>query len=551
MVKYYWCKVLAFTIVSICSIDFLSAQTVQYLNSNNIIAGIGIGGNLFCDTFPRGNTGLFKTRFDSGKIEINTAALWMTGYDESSNLVGAGQMHGEFGRDYFDGPIANIYDSIYDNYYKRVFKITQAQISSFRSLSFPAIENQVDSAILYWPGKGNPEVLSKYGVNINSALAPFTDLNNNGIYEPLLGDYPGICGDEAIFFVFNDARGSHTECDCNKLGVEIRGLSYSFSDTINNLIPYNKKAVNNTIFVKYDIENKSNHTYTSFDFGQWIDPDLGCYTNDDVGCDSLRNLMFVYNRSSFDANCNSVTGFDNLPITVGVQFLNSALDVFGTFKGYPAAQADPGTVCGRYRNYQEGLWCDDSPFEFGKDGYYTGYDTLKLLFSGDPNDTSQWSEYSAHALYQNSEMFGCVNSLNFLPGQINHLDLAYTTSFDLTSNFLSIVDTLKRDADVIRAFYNNQIEPCQNQFALGILNTQVGNVAAVSLFPNPANSQVTIQCTSEIQSIQLMDIDGRVLIGKVVGAKNFVLPVNNLAKGVYLVNVLAERNVVVKKLVVE
>ena len=88
-------------------------------------------------------------------------------------MHGAAQTYFQTGVDYYDGPIASVYDSAYDNYFIRVFKITQAQIAHNLTLSFPANAQAVDSSILLWPGKGNTFVSSAYGVNIASDLAVF------------------------------------------------------------------------------------------------------------------------------------------------------------------------------------------------------------------------------------------------------------------------------------------------------------------------------------------------------------------------------------------
>ena len=191
----------------------LSAQKIEYLNSNNINAGIGIGGNLFTGVDSLyaisydASGGVMWDQFEvpkgSGETEVYTAALWMCGQDSGGNEYGAANRYFDYGVDYYDGPISATYNTNYDKFYRRVFKVTKAQLGGFQNLSFPTTESQVDSSILYWPGKGNPSVLSDYQVNITGNLAPFMDVNHNGIYEPLLGDYPSITGDQNIFFVFN------------------------------------------------------------------------------------------------------------------------------------------------------------------------------------------------------------------------------------------------------------------------------------------------------------------------------------------------------------
>ena len=442
--------------------------------------------------------------------------------------------------------------------YKRVFKVTQAQISQFKNLSFPANVAQVDSAILYWPGAQNPSVLSDYGVNISSQLAPFVDVNHNGIYDPLQGDYPGIIGDEGIFFVFNDARKPHTETNGFPLGVEIRGIATSFTDSTTPL-PYEKRAVNNAIFVQYEVENKSDTNYTGFDFAMWLDPDLGCFNNDYVGCDTTRDLMMCYNGTSPDPNCSPELGYGSINAALGVKYLNHPMNVFGYFTNMGgAATGDPISAM-QYRNYSEGLWVDNSPFTWDSIGYYSEPPTpTTFIFPGDPNDSTQWSEI--HLQDRGSpinnpgdrRMFSSTRNLNFNIGETKCFDFAFFTSLDTSSNtdMFKIVDTLKRDADIIQAFYNTHFTPCQGQFTLAVPEIKARPLN-VSIFPNPTSNQITIEASDNIQTLQLMDVTGRVLIDKTVGSSRVVLSVSNLAKGVYMLSVMSNGNNVVRKVVVE
>ena len=523
------------------------AQTLEYLGANNVKAGIGIGGNLFTTTTPTSIWDLFETPAGTNKREIYTAALWMTGIDSGGNLHCAANRYFDYGNDFFDGPIANFYNANYDNYFKRVFRVDQNQIYNFTGLTFPVNATQVDSAIKYWPGKGNPCVLSDFGVNLTSELAPFVDLNNNGIYEPLLGEYPAVVGGVNIFFVFNDARHTHTESGGEALGIEIRGLASSFLDDTYNLPSYNS-PLNNAVYVQYEIQNKSDTAYSNFNLGLFVDPDIGCFQNDYVGCDTNRNMMFAYNGTDYDPNCLPEIGYDSAHVALGVQMLNKHMGAFGYFAAAGAGSGSQPFSAGIYADFLQGFWGDGTPFEFGGSGYNSGAPT-KFCFPGDPTDTTGWSEPASHTTPGDRQMFFAVNPSSFSRGEIKHFDLAFTTAYSNGSNKFAIVDSLKNSMDVVNAFYNNAIIPGQQILAISSLEKD--NRFTVSLFPNPANTQVTIQCNTEIQSIQLMDLEGRVLLSKSVGARNLTVPTNTLARGVYLVNVLANGNTVVKKLVVE
>ena len=347
---------LALTITAVGFVFRLTAQQpVEYLNINEVNAGFGIGGNLFSEIDSLPDSSVFKTLLyevpkGTNKRAIFTAALWLDAQDSFGTVHGAAQTYQQAGPDYYNGPIASVYDSAYDNYFNRVFKVRQAQISQDQTLTFPSNASLLDSSILLWPGKGNTFVASAYGVNIASDLAPFVDVDNDGIYNPLKGDYPAICGNEAIFFVLNDLRGPDRQSDCAKLGVEVRGLAYEYSDSVSTEFTYNKRAVNNTVFVQYDIENKSVNPYNNFYMALWEDPDLGCFANDRVGCDTNRNLMFVYNGTTPDISCQNEAGYTPYQASHGVIMLNQNMSDFVYFtNGAVPAQTDPQN-CLQYRN---------------------------------------------------------------------------------------------------------------------------------------------------------------------------------------------------------
>ena len=557
MEKSHYSAKLLFTLSALFMVIIsLQAQTKVLLNSNNVNAGIAIGGNLFSDSIgaadQEGNN-LFEIPKGSGKSLIYTQALWMSALDADDSLHVAASRYFDYGHDFFDGPIAATYDNIYDRYYKRVFKVTQAQIAAFKSLSFPTTESQVDSAILFWPAIGNPSVAADYSVNIASPLAPFVDVNNNGVYEPLLGDYPGICGDAGVFFVFNDARAAHTQTNGKALGVEIRGLASAFIDTTTNL-RYDRRVVNNTIFVQYEIENKSANNYTDFNLGNWTDPDIGCFMNDYVGCDTTRNLMFAYNGVANDPDCAPENGYGTLPVALGVKLLNQPMSVFGYFSGEGASSAalsDPVSAP-QYANYLQGKWADSSSFEYRKNGYNTGEGITTYMFTGDPTDTTRWSEPSSDDQPGDRRMYSATHNATLNAGEVKHFDYAFFGSYDttLTSTFLRIVDTLKHDGDILQTFYQTNIVTCQSQFTTAIQDVSP-DLLSVSIYPNPATDQVSIIAGDYIKSLELMDIRGRILSTQAIGAKTFTLPVAGLARGVYLVNVQCTDGNVVKKIVVE
>jgi Secretion system C-terminal sorting domain len=75
------------------------------------------------------------------------------------------------------------------------------------------------------------------------------------------------------------------------------------------------------------------------------------------------------------------------------------------------------------------------------------------------------------------------------------------------------------------------------------------NNTQISIFPNPANTAVTIKCSTAIQTITLTDVLGRiVLVENHNGSREATLQTNGLVDGTYFVSVKTENGIKTEKL---
>jgi hypothetical protein len=199
-------------------IKLLNNEWYDSLDINNINARFNCFGMQFWDLdgIPH-----FKVPNGSEVSSIFSQSLWMGGLDEQGDLHLAGERYRQSGIDYWTGPVSDVYDSLYDQRWMHVWKLHRNEIEYHKAHWWEADYDPL-ADILTWPGNGD--------VNLGQAekIAPFEDFNNNGIYEPMLGDAPQIRGDQALFFVYNDAREAHGESEGIPLGVEIRSMAYAF-----------------------------------------------------------------------------------------------------------------------------------------------------------------------------------------------------------------------------------------------------------------------------------------------------------------------------------
>lgn len=193
---------------------------------------------------------------------------------------------------------------------------------------------------------------------------------------------PKMIGDQMLWAVYNDAdtANKNDAGSTNSLGLEIRQTTFGFR---------REGALNNVVFVKFQIFNKGNRTINNCYFSLWSDPDLGGSSDDLVGCDTLKSLGFCYNSTNSDNQYGArppCTGYDFFqgPMVWTGDTLNDTAKAWDTlWPGYVNLGmvsfnkyingTDPAIYTETY-NYMQGLQSDGTPLSNG----------TKYNFPGDP-----------------------------------------------------------------------------------------------------------------------------------------------------------------------
>ncbi len=144
--------------------------------------------------------------------------------------------------------------------------------------------------------------------------ADFYDGNGDGIYNPIdlngngqwdtNEDRPGLIGNKTTFCVYSDKVPSvfRRYPNSNPIGIEVRQTTYAFMNT--------EYSLDNVVFVKYDILNKSGSDLDSIIFSAWADADIGLnYFDDLVGTDTIRQAVFTYKTNSDPVYGNNPPSF--------------------------------------------------------------------------------------------------------------------------------------------------------------------------------------------------------------------------------------------------
>ncbi len=323
-----------------------AGSTQQEIQLNNVRTRILTDGDMWWDFSA--SIAKYEIPKGSNSYAQFAGSLWFGGYVNNQIRVAA-MTYRQNGIDFWPGPLnpTDLSVSVQTcQAYDKVWVFNRNDVNNFYAywLQYGAADPNTPTWIKDYPG--NPDYP---GTNVNipngttsspllaglngttypmNYLAPYYDVNSDGIYNYSNGDYPayivpshnigrGKCvrylfGDQTLFFVFNDNGNKHTETgSINSIGVEIRGQAFEFSTS---------DQLNDMTFYNYEIINWSTNKVDSTYFTVWDDCDLGNYQDDYVGCDVGRGLGYQYNGDNYDDDVGGQTGYhDKLP-AIGCDF---------------------------------------------------------------------------------------------------------------------------------------------------------------------------------------------------------------------------------------
>jgi hypothetical protein len=513
-------RLLPYVAVAVACVQGYSAlaqnKIITYTLSVNNVRAYNTAGGLLFNNFGLGEGGFEapKQPLGSGvpKTAIYASTLWLGGIDAGSNIRVAAQTYRQVGNDFQVGPINPISGQpVADTIFNDLWRINKADLAAAQSGVATANTKK-------WP-------VSFATSNGTHPLAPFNDINKNGVMDVTLGEHPIFPGDEALFFVYND-KLAHTETGSLSMGVEVKGFVYAYTST-------NNEFLNNTVFVDYYITNHSNEVYKDFVASAWTDFDLGNYSDDRIGVDTARNLYYVYNGSDNDIG---ILGYGNRPPAMGVMYINQPLTGVMGYSNDATITGNP-TSAESYYNYMNSLWKDGTPLTNSGKGYGGGQQT-KYMFNGDPCHNTGWTEESAGVAAGDRRVLGNTSLGNLNPGQVQKISLAYIWSQDQNGGAINSLCKLKSQTDSLKNWVDAQPT---------LSTQQVANTATVKIYPNPTTDKIFIETNGDDATAGLYDLAGR----QIAAAQNNTISVTGLAKGLYIVRGNAGTNYFSQKILVQ
>ncbi|MCB0624029.1 MAG: T9SS type A sorting domain-containing protein [Saprospiraceae bacterium] len=476
------------------------------LSVNNVLARLKNSGDIWWD----GNTGTYiipKEEPDQTSA-LFAGAVWLGGIDGGGTLRMLSQTYGTgFGSGPLN-PITGTTNPTDCNNWDKFFQTTSGSIQLHRDDYSPdgVIDGPIPTSIRGWPARGNQFFADIHGFELpDQDLAPFFDRNENGLYEPDLGDFPLVKGDQSIWWVYNDGG--------NDVGLEIQANAFAYTS--------DDAYIDNTTFYEYKFIYRGDTPLTDTYMALWVDPDLGCYLDDFIGCDPENLMAFVYNGDDFDEDCVGINGYESDIPMLGIKVIKPFMTPAGDstdlayftyyFNGFDApfpATADPAVDLDYY-NYMTGRWLDGTPFSQGGIGYEPGQPGYPYAFDGSDVDGEPWTECTAGAVPGDRRLIMSFGPVTLNPGDVREFAFAVLWQPHQTYPCPDLSPLTTDGALAAQFFEDKCIE----------INTVVGTNEPIShklvrLFPNPMRDEATLRIDlppDEVQQVVLRAFNGQVL----------------------------------------
>ncbi len=471
----------------------------------------------------------------SGTSIAYAGGIWVSNRRSDGNVGVAIMQYGNSSGnyDYATGPIIRapfIRDS--SAIFCSVAKVSRSQVNAhLADLADGTLHNPI-AEVLNWPGRGNVELNL---IANDQDLAPFVDVHANNVYEPRLGDYPAFRGDQATWWVVNDFVTHEESMVVSHAQVEVQVLAQAFT---------NSATADSSSSQLYSVKaiNRSDATQDSFAVSLWVDPDLGCSDDDNMGTIPSLNSLYSYNADSLDGFVGTVCGGrptfgNNVPIAAfrvldawvgnsSVAVRTSAIEVPVFSSSLPAPRDG---IAQTYYQVMHGRWADGTPITIGGDGYRSQGDSTNWIYSGNPADATSWSQCGN----QGSDVRAILNANLLQP-------LAPNEAFEVDFAVV-VVDGIPLpcpNSDLIAA----EVEKASNHLLTGNTSSSRevrAEAAALSVWPNPSSGRfsITLPAGVQVEQVRVLDAAGRVVEHSLHQSSATSLDVELSSKGVFLVSV--------------
>lgn len=525
-------RVLLNSLLLLASFVGLAQEPFEYvdsLNINNLCASVMVHGDLWAS--PNSTRAICRYATKTKRAIGERASVWMSGYDDAGMLHIAAHTYVQAGVDYWPGPLgAGATPITYEesSRWAKVWKVSRADVAMHKLRTERTISNTPVS-ILEWPGRNSDYAIGADGaaLTVSDDMAPFADLNGNGKYEPLMGEYPSFEGEQAMWTVFNDNGPTHDLTKGRALGVQVKLLVYGYK---------RGTLIDDVMYYKYSISNRSTNNYSNFRIAFWDWVTIGSYPEAlGVVLDSARRMEIVYDQTYLDGSPGPAW-FTWLDTCIrAVTFIKMPGDVSGALK--PMASM----VNYRFDPSYIGVPTEDVQF----DHYMRGRTRLGAPQMVDSVPNNFWSKLRTDTTYDPQLCYRLIPKQTgsiVLAGSSFYLPAGSGTTFTmalLVRRNGGICPDL--DIDGIRAVCDTAWQVYHNPLVETNDVSEVLQKGGCKLYPNPAGDEVTVVLTDGAIGgqvhWQVCSVDGSAVTNGIDTNDELHISTTSLPRGVYMLRV--------------
>lgn len=556
--------------------DFETVSPHVKLSFNNLNATISYNSTNF--TNPVIGAPGFEINGTGGHT-IYWSSLLLAGKDDQGNVYSANQI---FTNLFASGPITNssAYNQIERDKWDRVWKVTKSQIDA-HIIAFQVGDASytIPEVILKWPALGDPSKgQSQY-------LAKFKDVNNNGTYEPEEGEYPLIKGDYCVLSIYNNVNSDADE-NCmllaDRLKIQVYEYVYGFD------CPQDS-SLQNTLFVYYELINRSGENIYDTYIGNQVDFDIIQYYDDFIASDPLRSICYGYtgipNSDPYQAYMilASEQDKDSLDNSFGIGAQESpngfgygdgiidnerrGMTNFMFYNNSSGVTGDPVTPTDYY-GYLSSVWKDGSHQTYsGTD--YTSSAIESNFFFPDNTDTlfystnginpgAAWSEENEGNLLGDRRGIGSSGPFTFYSNDTLKFDVAFVTGMESVSGGYTSKEAMLGNVDSVRNYFTINETPCSQNFdfyepfdgpytTIGISKERESS--DILVYPNPSTGHFNIKGLPANSNIAIININGQTIQNFQPTSSECLLNLSGLPDGIYFICVTSSNTIKYVKIV--
>jgi uncharacterized repeat protein (TIGR01451 family) len=378
---------------------------------------------------------------------------------------------------------------------------------------------------------------SWFNFSPNSVTIPFANNNNNVVTQNFCITPNGVHSDvevviapvtparpgfDAVYEIVYKNKGNQTLSGNVAFAYDVEALHFISSNVIptsqsagllnynySNLLPFENRRVIVTLHVNAPIDNPAINIGDQLDFTATVSPIAG----DENPADN-----------TFQFHQTVVGSFDPNNVVCIEGDVVSPLEI-GNYLHYIINFENTGTAAAENIVVRDVI--DTNQFDVN---------SLQLLNSSAPV-TAKLTGNVAEFIFPN---------INLHSGGHGNILIKVKSK-----NTLVTGDSVSKKANIYFD-YNFPVETLpENTLFQSLSNPDIPVDASIAVYPNPTKGNININCSNTIQSVQLYDIQGRLLQTNLVNENQAIIDISSQANGVYFLKIISDKGMGVKKIVRE